>query len=190
MKNLLVLTAFFSLFIISTVSAQKDRTLFNSGAVNITGAWGGSQTAITGFNGEYGALNGGFGGVELNKNLLIGGGGLTSVTYNGIDQIGDTYEMSYGGLVVGYGLKSHKIIHPQATILLGGGWQQEANVGRDNVFVVQPAIGAEINVFRWFRVGLHGGYRMAINEQFNATNDTFSGTYGSISFKFGWSWGR
>jgi hypothetical protein len=187
MKNL-VLTAIFSALTVASLFAQKDQTLFHK--VNITGGWGGAQIAMTNFNGETSALRGGFGGVEFNKNWFVGGGGYTSTSLDGIDQLGDTYEMNYGGLILGYGLKSHKIIHPQATILLGGGWEQELSTNRQDIFVVQPAAGVEINVLRWFRVGLHGGYRLVMEDQNLNTDPTFSGGYGSVSFKFGWSWGR
>ena len=185
MKNLL-LTVTFCLLTVANLMAQKDRTVFNS--LNMSGAWGGNQIQLTQFNGETSALAGGFGGVEFNKNLFIGGGGLTSTTYNSIDQLGDTYQMSYGGLILGYSMKSHKVFHPQATLLAGAGWMQEDGI-RDDVFVAQPAIGLEINVFRWMRVGVHGGYRIALDDTFTL-DDQFSDTYGSISFKFGWSWGR
>ena len=187
MKNL-VLTAIFSALTVASLFAQKDQTLFHK--VNITGGWGGAQIAMTNFNGETSALRGGFGGVEFNKNWFVGGGGYTSTSLDGIDQLGDTYEMNYGGLILGYGLKSHKIIHPQATILLGGGWEQELSTNRQDIFVVQPAAGVEINVLRWFRVGLHGGYRLVMEDQNLNTDPTFSGGYGSVSFKFGCSWGR
>jgi hypothetical protein len=186
MKNL-VLTITLCLLVVATITAQRDRTIL--GSVDLSGAWGGTQIALTNFNGELAALRGGFGGVELNKNLFIGGGAYTSNTYSGLNDLSDTYEMSYGGLIVGYGYKSHKIIHPQATLMLGGGWMQEDGVGRDDVFVAQPAIGVEINVLRWFRVGVHGGYRVALGDSFQV-DDRFSDVYGSVSLKFGWSWGR
>ncbi len=188
MRNL-VLTITFSLLTIASLMAQRDQTMFGRGGLDITGAWGGSQIMLTSFGGEYSALQGGFGGVELNKGLFIGGGGFTSTTYNNLDQLGDNYEMSYGGLVVGYGLKSHKIIHPQVMLLVGGGWKQEQGVGRDNAFVVQPGLGVEMNVFRWFRIGVNGGYRIVLDDNASVDN-TFSNGYGSVSFKFGWSWGR
>lgn len=186
MKNLF-LTITLCLLMAATVTAQRDRTVF--GSVDFSGAWGGTQIALTNFNGELAALRGGFGGVELNKNLFIGGGGYTSTTYSGLNDLSDTYEMSYGGLILGYGYKSHKVVHPQATLMLGGGWMQEQNVGRDDVFVAQPAVGVEINVLRWFRVGVHGGYRLALGDNFKM-DDRFSDAYGSVSFKFGWSWGN
>ena len=186
MKNLL-LTAVFSALTVASLFAQKDQTIFSR--VNLTGGWGGAQVAITSFNGETSALRGGFGGAEFNKNFFIGGGGYSSTSLDGVDQLSDTYEMNYGGLMLGYGLKSEKVIHPQATILLGRGWKQELSTNRQDVFVVQPAAGVEINVLRWFRVGLHGGYRLVMDEQLG-TDQSFSGAYGSLSFKFGWSWGR
>jgi hypothetical protein len=187
MKNLL-LTAIFSALTVASLFAQKDETLFKR--FNLTGGWGGAQIAITDFNGEISALRGGFGGIEFNKNFFVGGGSYASTSLDGLDQLGDTYEMNYGGLILGYALKSQKVIHPQATVLVGGGWQQELNANRQNIFVVQPAAGVEINVFRWFRVGLNGGYRLVMDDQNLSTDQIFSGGYGNLSFKFGYSWGN
>lgn len=189
MRNLFLI-AVFSVLLLSNVFGQRDNTLFNTGAINLTGGWGGMQTAITSINGELSSLQGGFGGVEFNKNFFIGGGGYSTTTFDNFDQFTDTYETSYGGLILGYSVKSHKVVHPQATLLVGGGWQQEPNSSASDMYIAQPAVGVEINVFRWFRLGLHGGYRIVIDDQFTGTDATFSGGYGSISFKFGWSWGK
>ncbi len=190
MKNI-VLTTIFTLLTVASLMAQRDQTLFGRGGLDLTGAWGGSQIALTSFGTEYAALQGGYGGIELNKNFFIGWGGYSSFTYDGIDQINnDTYEMRYNGLMLGYGLKSYKVVHPQATLLLGGGRKEEVGVGTDNVFVAQPGLGVEFNVFRWFRIGVNGGYRIVINNDLATVDNTFSNGYGSVSFKFGWSWGN
>jgi hypothetical protein len=190
MKNFLF-SALFIVLTISTLSAQRDRTLFGSGGLDLTGAWGGSQIALTSFGDEYGTLQGGFGGIEFNKNFFIGWGSYSTFEFDGIDQVNnDTYEMRYNGLMLGYGLKSYKVFHPQVNVLLGGGRKEETGMGVDGVFVAQPGLGVEVNVFRWFRVGLNGGYRIVMNDDLATVDNTFSGGYGNITFKFGWSWGR
>jgi len=190
MKNF-VLTTLFIVLTVASLSAQKDQTVFNRGGLDFTGAWGGTQLALTSFGSEYGVMQGGYGGIEFNKNFFVGWGGYSTFSYDGIDQISnDNYEMRYNGLMLGYGLKSYKMLHPRATVLLGGGRKEEAGLGADNVFVAQPGLGVEINVFRWFRVGLEGGYRIVMNDDLATVDNTFSNGYGSVSFKFGWSWGR
>jgi hypothetical protein len=49
----------------------------------------------------------------------------------------------------------------------------------------------EINVFRWFHIGLEGGYRFISDTNVaGLTNQDLSGLYGQATFKFGFSWGR
>ena len=56
---------------------------------------------------------------------------------------------------------------------------------------MQPSAGVEINVFRWFRLGLEGGYRFVNDNDIAAIQDTqIEGAYGQASLKFGFSWGR
>lgn len=174
----------------TSIFAQRDQTLFGRGGLRLTGGWGGTQLMVSSFNGELGALRGGFGMAELNKNFYVGGGGYTSRTYESVDQLGDNYEMSYGGLILGYGAKSYKVVHPQVGVLFGPGWKQQSGFGREDIWVAQPSIGLEFNVLRWFRIGLNAGYRFTIDQNFDGIDNNFSGGYGGVAFKFGWSWGR
>ena len=61
----------------------------------------------------------------------------------------------------------------------------------DKIFVVQPAAGVEINIFRWFHLGLQGGYRFVTDSSIAGLSDKqLSGAFGQATLKFGWSWGR
>jgi hypothetical protein len=61
----------------------------------------------------------------------------------------------------------------------------------DRVYVVQPSAGIEINVFRWFRLGLEGGYRFVSDSNIpELSNQQLSGAFGQASLRFGFSWGR
>lgn len=182
------------LLITATSFGQKDETLFGRNGLRITGAWGGSAWNLStlGGEGEYAVFTGGYGGVEFNKNFFIGWGGQTLINDVRYDQFdNDSYEMDYNGLILGYGIKSHRVIHPQFMMMLGGGTVDVQNVGRDNFLTVMPSAGVELNVFRWFRVNLQGGYRMVSNTSLAGISDAdLSDFYGEVKFKFGWSWGR
>jgi hypothetical protein len=61
----------------------------------------------------------------------------------------------------------------------------------DRIFAVQPTAGIEINVFRWFHVGLEGGYRFISDSNVEGLTDSdLSGPFGQATLRFGWSWGR
>lgn len=168
-----------------SATAQRDQTLFRT--IDLSGAWGGSQIALTQFGGDLQALHGGMFGIEFNKNLFVGGASYNTREYDMIDN-SSNYNMRYGGPVIGIGSQSHRVFHPHAMLLVAPGWGEAPNAARENLLIVQPSAGVEINVFRWFRVGLRGGYRIATVNASSITDD-FTGGYGAVSFKFGWSWG-
>lgn len=190
MKKTLFL-ALFGVLLTSSLFAQRDETLFQK--LKFTGAWGGNVLNVSQLNNEYVTLQGGYGGLEFGKDLFIGFGGFRSIDdLNLVSPIADSYDLDYGGLLIGYSPRSYKTVHFQTNVLLGGGDLTSNATGvKDNFLVVQPAAGIEINVFRWFRVGLNGGYRVIVNEQptLDALGD-FSNAFGEVRFKFGWSWGR
>ena len=58
----------------------------------------------------------------------------------------------------------------------------------DKVTVFEPSIGVEVNVFRWMRVGLEGGYRFVTSVDAPGLDDTdFSSPIIGLRLKFGWS---
>jgi hypothetical protein len=172
--------------------AQAEETLFNKSGLGLTGAWGGWTSGMAAFSDNLALTKGGFGGLEFGKNLFIGWAG-----YRTIDQTPfATNELSkfgfdYGGLMLGYAPLARKVIHPQIGLLVGGGEARVKNVGDDAVWVIQPSLGVELNVFRWARIGVEGGYRHISNMDIpDYTNQDLSSFYGEVRLKFGWSWGK
>jgi len=93
--------------------------------------------------------------------------------------------------LLGYTINSDKAIHPIVYVQFGSSDLEVEGVGSDNVFVVQPSIGAELNVTRWFRIGIDGGYRFFNNSDIPGfTDQDFSSPVLGLRLKFGWSWGR
>ncbi len=177
------------------LQAQKDETLFNRTNIQFTGAWGGANIAFSQFNqgGDFFVSNGGFGGIELNKSIFIGWGGmdLEDDAIITIDDIDRSFGFNYNGLILGYAPKSYRVLHPEFKLLVGNGNVNIQDFGRDRVLVVQPSAGVEVNIFQWFRVGLEGGYRAVTNVDYDGIRDSeLSNAYGAIKFKFGWSWGN
>lgn len=189
-RILLVLSA---MLLVLSLSAQKEETVFGKSGLRLTGAWGGSTTSFTAFDSDYAVLSGGFGGVEFNRFLFLGWGGyrlVDEVRFTDLNQ--QDFDLDYNGLILGFGSKSHKIVHPQVMLLTGAGKASLADqAGRDNVFVVQPSAGITVNVFRWFHLGLEGGYRFVNGTDLVGLSDNnLSAAFGQIRFMFGWSWGQ
>ena len=183
---------FLTLTSVHSLWSQGDETLFNRFDLSLTGAWGVSTTSIAKFGNEFATFSGGYGGLEFSKNLFVGWGGFSSVGGIFLEQkTNRRIDLRYGGLILAYGFKSHKAVHPKVGFLVGSGNVRLRNEGNDRVFVLQPSGGIELNVFRWFRLGLEGGYRLVNDVDFNSISaGDLSGPYGQLSFKFGWSWGQ
>lgn len=186
------LTAALALLLLSTaLLAQKDETLIGKTGLKLTGLWGGSNIGLIGFDGKNYGMAGGFFGLEFSKSLLLGYSGSSSsesTTYNGQLR---KYDISYGGFLVGYAYQSHKVVHPRVSFLIGSGTLKVKDKPDDYIFVVQPSGGIEVNLFRWFRMGLEGGYRFVSNTDIPKPNEgDASAPFGQLSFRFGWSWGK
>ncbi len=186
MKKLYAVLFFCSILSISY--AQQEETIFNEfGGIDFTGVWAGSNNSLTDFDNDFEVTNGGFVVFEFNNNFLIGWEGYDS----GFTSDGTEIDIKGNDLLLGYAWRSKKVIHP-IMYLKGGKSTLEVNdVSSDKVFVVQPTIGAEVNIARFFRLGLDGGYRFFGNTDLNGfSNNDFSGPIMSLRLKFGWSWGR
>ena len=184
-------SVFTLLLFASAMLAQKDETLIGQTGLKLTGLWGGSNIGLVGFDGENNGAFGGFFGLEFSKSLLLGysgSSGSESTTYNGNLR---KYDISYGGFLMSYGFQSHKVVHPRVNFLIGSGTLKVKNNPDDYIFVVQPSAGVEVNLFRWFRLGLEGGYRFVSNTDIPKPNDgDASAAFGQLSLRFGWSWGK
>lgn len=185
MKKTITLLAFL-MCSITFVNAQRDQTIFSQGGLDLTGVWLGSINNLTNFNDNFDISNGFHCTFEFNKKFLIGwtGYGSESTLDNGMSANIDGHD-----LLLGYAFNSHKPIHPIAYLQTGGGKLQIGESPNDQVFVMQPSIGVEVNVFRWFRIAASTGYRFVTNVDTPGYNDNdLSSPYVGLRLKFGWSW--
>ncbi|MFN0035594.1 MAG: hypothetical protein ACKVUS_11040 [Saprospiraceae bacterium] len=178
---------------LSSLFAQKEQTVMGSRGLGFSGIWGGWKHQLTPFDGSDNPsyMTGGFFGLEFGKSLLVGWGHYNLVDEFKWDNIeNQAFDLKWNPLVLGYGFKNYKPIHPQIGVELGRG-KVKFGGQDDRIFVVQPSAGVEINVFRWFHVGLDGGYRFVSDSKFpNLSDEALSGWFGQASLKFGFSWGR
>ncbi len=190
MKRLILLV--FGLFLLFTaLLAQRDETVFGYSGLKLTGLWGGPSIGISKFGDDYATFRGGFGGLEFNNAIFIGYGAAHLSDDLELEEFPDQdFDLIYRGLVLGYNFNSNKIVHPKLSLLTGGGTVELEGEDDDGVFVLQPALGAEVNIFRWFRVSLEGGYRFITNTDINGLSDSdLSTPFAELKFRFGISWG-
>ncbi|MDX1684502.1 MAG: hypothetical protein R3275_04650 [Saprospiraceae bacterium] len=183
MKNLAAL--FFTLcFVPALMNAQSDETLFNHNGIKLTGIWAGNTSNINEDNDDYGVFHGGFVFAEFNKSFTFGWQGY------GLNDQG--LEMDFNGIHIGYAHESFRVLHPTFTMFAGRGefeTQDELEL-EDNVFALQPSLGLEMNIVKWFRLGLDVGYRFVFDSDLVGYSDTdVSEPYVGLRLKFGYSWG-
>ena len=172
--------------------AQREETLFGKSGLHLSGAWGGSTMSVTKFSDDYALYSGGFGGLEFGRSLFVGWGGYQLINDVEFDALtAQNFEMKYNGLMLGYALNAHKPIHPTFMLMAGKGQVEIDDINnKDKIFVIQPSLGVELNIFRWLHIGLNGGYRIVTDTDLLDLSDSdLSAPYGEIRFKFGWSWG-
>jgi hypothetical protein len=148
---------------------------------------------------NFGFSSGGGGALLLNQTLFIGGYGLSLAPVIGkdvsIEGINYTYAeigFGHGGIWLGYIHDFKKLIHIGGSTKFGWGKisLQENRLPddyKDNVLVITPQVEVEVNVSKWFKVNVGGGYRIV-----TSVNDTvfrqkeFNSPQATVGFLFGW----
>jgi hypothetical protein len=167
--------------------SQREETLLSH--MRFSGAWGSWNSSIGKVKSENIYFNGGYGGIELGKDLFLGWGGYKSSSSIRQDDL--RFNMKWNGPVASYSPASHRLLHPVFTLMIANGKLDPADRAYDRIFVAQPSLGAELNLVRWCHVSVHGGYRFVNDVDLgNYTDSDFSGLYGELVLKFGISWGR
>jgi hypothetical protein len=193
MKNYLFILVL--LFSCSLTFAQREETLFGDNGLKFSGIWGGWTNTFSSIDNENIYFTGGYGGLEFGRRILVGYAGERLVNDTEFDAFeAQDFEMRYSGLLLGYAFNSHKLIHPRFTVLTGKGkieFKGEDDAVKETFFTIQPALGIELNIFKWIKLGLQGGYRFAMDVDTDRISDNdLSEPFGSISLNFGLIWGR
>jgi hypothetical protein len=182
------------------LEAQRTETLF--GRARSIGAFGGPivEYHYRG-GGDVDVMGGGGGGLIIND-FFIGGYGVGSAPSSVFD-IPDvrSLELAHGGLWLGGTYKKHSLIHFFSSVKLGWGaigieFDDDDFDYIDDVYVIQPEAGLEINVFRWFRVAGTASYRVVdgINSNVGIDENEFNNFGFNLTFRFGFfgnsNWNR
>ena len=171
--------------------AQKEETVIGERGMGFSGIWGGYKHQLTQFGNTTSYVNGGFFGFEFGKSLLIGWGNYSVIDefkWDGIQN--QQFDMKWHPFLLQYGIKNFKSIHPQVGFEIGRG-RIDFGDTKDRVLVMQPSAGLEVNIFRWFHLGVDGGYRFVSDSSIaGLSNEDLSGWFGQATLKFGFSWGH
>lgn len=184
---------------VSLTAFSQDRefqTVFDNQNLRISGL-GGPFMQFTSIAGEFAHMMGG-GGAVLLDDFFIGGYGL-GLTNSIPDYVGgntnDRLSLGHGGFWLGYALFGEKPLHVTFSTLIGWGefgimaWEGYYPYVRDKIFVMAPTIEAELNLTRYFRIGVgatYNIYTMVDENMHGYTNSDLSSPGGFLSFKFGW----
>jgi len=162
-----------------------------------SGFFGGVAWKGTLMDGRAGLLTGGRGGWIINHVFVIGGGGYDSMWDVKTDRTSINGKplylgMEYGGLELEYIHRSGRMIHYTLYSLFGSGKirLREHDPNRDSetdgFLVADAAVNAEINIARWFRLCLGGGYRLVYGiEAEGLDNGDIGGPSAVLTLKFG-----
>ncbi len=180
------------LFGLSATGWAQTQTLFDN--TRVVGGFGAPITEI-GINNSLNTSVGGGGAVIINS-FWIGGYGMGSIDFEQLfeeDEI-DNLEMGHGGIWLGFNIEPYKLIHLYASGRIGWGavdirfndnGQSFEDV--DQIFVMTPELGLEINVTNWFRLAGAAGYRFVngLREGQAYEQDDFQGAIATITLRFG-----
>ena len=93
--------------------------------------------------------------------------------------------------MLGYSYNGYQVVHPVAYVSLGRAKSRAEDLATVRSFTGQAGVGAEINVFRWFRIGAELGYRYVDDRGNEWVREAgLSSPYAGLKLKFGWSWGK
>ena len=183
-----------SMFIVTPLLAQEETIV---GDNFHSGGYGGPVWKVGFFNGEDGILSGGRGAWIINHKFTIGGGRYGLITDVKSDAVSNTgkslyIDLDYGGFEMEYIHKSDKLFHWTTHTMLGGGKVRllEHNpvktIETEKFFIVEPSLNMDINVSRWFRIGIGASYRIVMGLDLEEiSNSDISGPSGLLILKFG-----
>jgi hypothetical protein len=176
------------------VEQEKFNTLFSDVKPGRLGGWGSPVLKLVnfapGFNGPFGLMVGGEGGLIINRSFYIGGAGYSFVTDMDKYQItgaptGYNVHLSYGGLIFKYHFFPTSVVNFSIGTVLGAG-AYGSSVPKSTsmmnssspVFVAEPEIYMYINLAKFCRFGVGGSYRFLLDD--TISKNGFQSTNGNL----------
>lgn len=186
------------------VPVKQTKTLLGNGT-KVRG-FGSLDMRMTKFNNDLGLVMGAHGGIILNNHFVIGLGGYGLSSNFVIEESENFDELflygGYGGLILGAIFSPKEVIHIYIPVLIGAGGMEVTDRNFLNhfnrpygfgtylentaFFVVEPGVEIEVNVTRFFKIGLGASYRLVRESDLTLlSNEDLSGFSGGLSLKFG-----
>ena len=184
-----ILFAILMLTMLSTAAFAQETLLVGEGTA--VGLYGGPMVSITTIDKQMGILSGGRGAIIFGNTFIIGGGGygLSIPVEKDWASGPSNINFSYGGLELGVTVGSDWLLHFTSNVMLGTGNVNYQDVSGENsqLYVIEPHGYLEINVLKWLRVCIGGGYRFVLGVEgvTELSNSDLSGPSGELLFKFG-----
>lgn len=179
-----------------TAQAQDDgevQTILSG--INQVSGFGGPIMQFGSIKDEFAFKMGGGGAILLNRRFFIGGYGMGLSNEVNHEFDGENLNLDYGhgGFWLGYVIGSNKRVHLALSSQLG--WGQASlerelstvDIYEDNIFVINPVAEVELNLTRFMRVSIGGGYEIVNGLNLEGLNSTDLNSYTvQLAFKFGW----
>jgi len=189
-RSTLVIVALF--FFALAAQGQRQETLFGGSGFHFSGIWG-AFTNNYSFYGDSknGYHSGGNIGLEFGRAIFVGYAWSSLRDDIPLENIPGSFRLRQNNFIVSIIPQSYQVIHPTITFQTGGGRVSVNDGPSDRIYVFQPSAGVEINIFKWFHLGLEGGYRIVTGSDLpGIRNDELSSPFGQLNLRFGCSWGR
>ena len=156
----------------------------------MVGGFGALVVRFSGVSDQFAVFAGARGGWIINHQFIIGFGGYGLSSQICVDDDGRCrtreIEFGYGGLEFEYIGMWDRLIHYSLQLLVGGGGVTRFNFDSDPVFVLEPVANMEVNITKWFRMNVGGGYRFVSGAGSGTVgNSELSAPFGNLEFKFG-----
>ena len=172
------------------VYGQRQETLFSNG-LGLTGFWAGPKYNFSYFNDDFAYVRGGTFGFEFANTVAIGWSGTRFKDQVNIEGVAQNFKLDYSNFMLNVTPNSFKVIHPIIGAQIGGGKLKLDDGQSERVFIIQPSLGFEVNVFKWLRIAAEGGYRFVSDvDTIGIDNVDVSSPFAQINLKFGFSWGN
>lgn len=182
-------------------SQEEEQTLFGGDSLSV-GFYGGPDFKISMINDEIDFFSGGRGGIILNGNFSIGGGGYDLIGSHELDipLNGSTekakLDFGYGGLFLEYINSTNRAFHFTINSLIGWGTATYSKQFKstdeyyddewDGCFVLEPGVSLEMNLTKNMRMDIGASYRWVQGTNFTYIEDTdLSGLSLNFTLKFG-----
>jgi hypothetical protein len=166
----------------------EEETLITGGIDS--GGFGALVFKFSGVNDQFAVFAGARGGWIINHQFVVGAGGYGLASTICLDEDGSCFlrqiEFGYGGFEFEYIGLWNRVAHYSLQLLIGGGGVTLLGFSADPVFVAEPAARLELNVTKWFRLNVGGGYRFVSGLSLaSLENSDLSEFTGVLEFKFG-----